>query len=94
MLTNLTEPWLSLKNKYGSVHKLCAMIGVTPRTFHHWIHGTRRPRASGKRLLDLFLEAHDLPPFKPLETNHENIPKRVPSPRQPQPVPHDEIWPD
>jgi hypothetical protein len=41
------------------------MIGIPVRTFYHWTHGERTPGASGKRLLDLFLEAHGFQPFTP-----------------------------
>jgi DNA-binding transcriptional regulator YiaG len=69
MQTTLPEPWLSLRRKYRTIKVMARMIGVSPRTLYHWLHGTRTPGASGKRLLDLFLEAHGLPPFSLEDAN-------------------------
>ena len=63
MRTNLNEPWLSLRAKYGSLNEVARMIGITRRTFWNWTHGYRKPNGSGQRLMDLFLEAHGFPPF-------------------------------
>jgi len=62
MKTTLTEPWTQLVAKHGTIENVIRLLGVSRRTFFSWAHGERVPGAAGKRLLDIFFEAHDLTP--------------------------------
>jgi hypothetical protein len=61
MRTNLPEPWLSIKNYYGTLDKMAQTLGVSRQTFRQWIIGTRQPYKAARMLLNLFLEAHGYP---------------------------------
>lgn len=61
MKTTLPEPWLAIRNYYGSIDKLVKVIGVSRQTFRQWVHGIRQPYKAAQTLLNLFLEAHGYP---------------------------------